>query len=389
MSKTKIIPYSCQYIDKKDIKSVTKVLQSNFLTQGPLVKKFENSIKKYVGSKYCISANSATSALHIACLAIGISKNDWVWTSANSFVASANCAAYCGANVDFVDIDDDMNISIDSLEKKLKSTPKVKRPKLLVVVHFAGNPCKMKEIKKICNYYKIKIIEDASHAFGSIYKGNKIGNCKFSDICVFSFHPVKPFTSGEGGMATTNNKKYFYNMQLYANHGIQKKSKYKKWYYEQKVLGYNYRLSEIHSALGLSQILKVDKFIKKRNLIASRYDKSFKNLPLQLPKINTDCRSSYHLYVIRIDYKNLKKGVTYNTIFNEFLKYKININLHYLPIFSHPYYKNKIKYKNLNKSILYSKSAYSIPVYYMMSYKQQNKVIKVIKNIIKKYIKNS
>ena len=258
----KILPYAQQSIDKNDIKKVVQVLKSNFLTQGPKVFEFEKAVKKYVNSKYAVAVNSATSALHIACLALDLKKNDLVWTSTNSFVASSNCALYCNAKIDFVDIDPKtFNISTDKLEAKLiKAKANKKIPKLLIVVHFAGNPCDMKKIYTLSKKYKFKIIEDASHAIGSRYFKEKIGNCRYSEMAIFSFHPIKIITTGEGGMVLTKNKKYFLKLVSLRNHGIVKNiGKYhnlknSNWFYKQENLGFNYRMNDIEAALGISQI---------------------------------------------------------------------------------------------------------------------------------------
>lgn len=384
----KVYPYSRQKIDQNDIKSVTKVLKSNFLTQGPMVPRFEKLVAKKIGSKYSVALNSATSALHVGCMSLEIKKGDIVWTSANSFVASINCAKYLGAEVDLIDIDKDtFNISISELKKKLLSAKKNgKLPKLIVVVHFAGLSCDLKEIHKLAKKYKFKIIEDASHAIGSKYYKEKIGNCKYSDITVFSFHPVKIITSGEGGMCLTNNKNLRDKMLLFRSHGITKNFKlFKKkrinypWYYEQQTLGYNYRMSDIHAALGISQFNKLDIFVKERNKLAKNYYKLLKNLPILLPKQLTGFFSSFHLFVVRIDYK--KTNRTYNGLFNYLRKKKLWINLHYLPIYSHPYYKKKFNKKNFKNMELYYKSAISIPIYPGLTLKNQI----YIKRILEKF----
>ena len=289
-----MIPYSRQSINKKDLDNVKKVLLSDYLTQGPEVKKFEKEIQSYLNVNYALALNSATSALHVACLALDLSKDDWLWTVPNTFVASANCAKYCDAKVDFVDINNEtFNICFKKLEKKLKIAKKLKKlPKILVVVHLGGNPCDLFEIKKIFRKYKFKIIEDASHALGSKYRNSKIGNGKFSNVCVFSLHPVKPITSGEGGLAVTNDKKIYKKFKIFGNHGVTRsykdlKKKIKShWYYEQQYLGFNYRMSDIHAALARSQLSRLDKFIKTRNEIAELYKKEFKSLPIKFQSIN-------------------------------------------------------------------------------------------------------
>ena len=386
----KFLPYSRQKIDSKDIEAVKKVLKSDFLTQGINVPKFEENVAKKVGAKYAIAVNSATSALHVACMSLEIKKNDIVWTSANSFVASINCATYLGAKVDFIDIDKDTyNLSIDDLKQKLIVAKKInKLPKLIIVVHFAGLPCELKKIYILSKTYNFKIIEDASHAIGAKYYGDYIGNCKYADVAIFSFHPVKIITSGEGGMCLTNNRNLRDKMLLLRSHGITKdNSKFKKnkvgepWYYEQQILGYNYRMSDIHAALGISQLKKLGMFIKKRNIIANNYYKLLKELPLILPEKNKNCISSFHLFVIRINFLNTKK--TYKEVFNYLRKNKLWVNLHYLPIYSHPFYKNKynkIKFKNMET---YYKSAISIPIYPGLTFKNQMYVKKKLEFFFK------
>ena len=382
----RILPYSRQNIDNQDIKSVIKVLKSNFLTQGPNVSEFEKNISRKIGSKYSIAVNSATSALHIACMSLNIKKGDIVWTSANSFVASINCAKYLGANVDFIDIENDFyNLSIENLEKKLiLAKKKNKLPKLIIAVHFAGFACDLKKIYKLSKFYKFKIIEDASHAIGAKYFGKYIGNCKYSEITIFSFHPVKIITSGEGGMCLTNKKSLRDKMFLSRSHGITKNYKnYKNttkdepWYYEQQSLGYNYRMSDIHAALGISQFKKIDLFIKQRNLIAKNYFKLLKNLPLILPKKDKNLLSSFHLFVVRIDFSKTKK--TYKQLFDFLRKNKLWVNLHYLPIYSHPFYKKSFNINQYKNTENYYKSAISIPIFSGLKYKEQLFIIKKFK----------
>ena len=383
-------PYSRQKVEKDDIKAVIKVLKSDFLTQGENVPKFEKAISKKFNTKYALATNSGTSALHVACIAIGLTKNDIVWTSANSFVASINCAKYLGAKVDFVDIDpNSYNLSVNDLKKKLEFAKKKKKlPKLIVVVHFAGQPADLKKIYKLSKIYKFKIIEDASHAIGAKYNGSFIGNCKYSNITVFSFHPVKIITSGEGGMCLTNNKLLNEKMDLLRTHGITKNKKkfFKKknigpWYYEQLSLGYNYRMSDIHAALGISQLKKLNYFVNERNRLAKNYYNLLQNLPITLPKIFKGNKSSFHLFVIKIKLDKVKKK--YYQIFNFLRKKKIWVNLHYLPIYSQPFYrkifKKKIFLKNTEK---YYRSALSIPIYPGLKLKDQIYISKKLKEIL-------
>ena len=286
------IPYSRQKITSKDVSAVTKILKSDFLTQGRTIEIFEKEICKKVKAKYGVAANSGTSALHIGCLALGLKSKDYLWTVGNSFVASANCGRYCGANVEFIDINPKtFNIDPEILEKKLKETPKNKIPKILVVVHFTGEPAEMKKIYNLKKKYKFKIIEDASHALGAKIKKDPVGSCKYSDLTVFSFHPVKSITTAEGGVATTNNKEVFIKMQLLRNHGITrninllKKKNKSYWYYEQQLLGFNYRMNDLEAALGVSQLKNLDSFIKERRKIVKNYRELLKDLPLDFQKL--------------------------------------------------------------------------------------------------------
>jgi UDP-4-amino-4,6-dideoxy-N-acetyl-beta-L-altrosamine transaminase len=315
-----MIPYGRQEITEEDITEVKKVLCSDFLTQGPIVPKFEQSVADYCGASHAVATNSATSALHIACLALDLGPGDLLWTSPNTFVASANCGRYCGADVDFVDIDPKTyNMSIDLLTKKLIYAQKLgKLPKIVVPVHFAGQPCNMQKIHELSKYYGFKIIEDASHAIGSSYNKIKVGSCAHSDITVFSFHPVKIITSAEGGMALTNDKNIADKISRLRVHGITNdNSKMKKqyeneiWNYQQIELGFNYRMNDIQAALGLSQLKRLDQYVKRRHEIAAYYDSALKNLPLTTPWQASGVYSSYHLYTILIkfnaDFKSQKQ----------------------------------------------------------------------------------
>lgn len=387
----KIIPYGRQFISNDDIKSVVKVLKSEYLTTGPLVKKFENKISKFVKSKYCLTFNSATSALHVACKAAGLGPGDILWTSPNSFVASANCALYCGAKVDFVDIElKNYNIDINLLEKKLANAKKNNNlPKIIIPILYAGHPHEMYKLKKLSNLYKFKIIEDASHALGAKYKGEYVGNCKYSDISIFSTHPVKMITTGEGGIATTNNKNYLIKMDMLRSHGITRNKNFFKikkrsiTHYEQQLLGYNYRLNDLQSALGISQLKKLNFFIKERVKIKNFYEKNLKKFPLILPKEKKNYNSSWHLYPVLLDKKKTKKKK------NEFLKYlrdnNILVNSHYIPIHTHPYYKNMgFKYNDFKNSLFFYNYEISLPIYVGLSKLELNYIIKKIGDFINK-----
>ncbi len=375
-----IINYSKQCIDKRDIIEVSKVLKSDFLTQGPTVKKFEDKIKQYLGVKYSIAVNSATSGLHLSCLALGVKKNVIVWTTPNSFVATANCVVHCGGKIDFIDINPDTyNICPDLLEKKLKKTKKKNLPKVVIIVHFSGLPCDLTKIKKLSVKYKFKIIEDSSHALGAKYKGTKIGDCKFSDISVFSFHPIKSITTGEGGMVTTNSKEISNNLSLLRSHGILKNKKlFEKKYgiethYDQVNLGFNFRMNDIEAALGISQFKKLKKFIKRRKEIANFYFKNLNELPIKLPINSKD--SSWHLFVIL-----LKNFNTRNKFYKYLKKRGIVCQLHYIPIHTHTYYKKKkFKSNNFPNSVEYYKTCISLPMFYSLKDIQLKKIVSLIK----------
>ena len=388
-----MIPYGRQEITNSDIKEVEKVLRSDFLTQGPVVPKFEKSVAKYCRASYAVAVNSATSALHIACLALGLKKGDFLWTSPNTFVASANCARYCGANVDFVDINPNtFNMCIKALSEKLRvAKKKGKLPKIVIPVHFAGQPCEMKAIYKLSKKFGFKIIEDASHAIGASYDKIKVGSCVHSDITVFSFHPVKIITTGEGGMALTNNNDLADKMFRLRIHGITNNKSLMKfrpkgeiWNYQQIDLGYNYRMNDIQAALGLSQMRRLDKYIKIRHKIAKAYDKQFSNLPIKTPWKSLNFYSSYHLYPIRIQKDlNLK---TQKKIYEDFRKEGIAVNLHYIPVHRQPYYENLgFKKGTYPESEKFHREAISLPMFPTLTNKLQNFVINTVTKVIKKY----
>ena len=381
----KAYPYNKQKIYKEDVNAVKNVLNSKYITQGPLVKKFEEKISKYVNSKYACSTNSATSSLHVACLALKLKPGDELWTVPNSFVASSNCGLYCGAKIDFVDIDKDhFNIDIEKLEKKLKK----KTPKILVSVHLGGQPPEQEKIWHLAKKYKFYVIEDASHSLGSLRKNERVGSCKWSNITIFSFHPVKMITTGEGGVATTNDKKLYDKMQMFKNHGITRdqaklnKKKLGHWYYEQQCLGFNYRMNDISAALGISQLKKLNFFLKKRQALAKNYNKLLKDFPVKRQKILDSNSSSYHLYVVLLDLKKFK--YKYNYIFNKLRARGVLINLHYKPIHLNPFYK-KIGFKNGDFPIAedYGKRAISLPLYIDLTFKDQKIILKHLKKFLK------
>jgi len=382
-----MIPYGRQEITESDIDYVIDVLKSDFLTQGPQVPLFEKIISDYCSAEYAVAVNSSTSALHIACLSLGLGKGDWLWTSPVTFVASANCALYCGANVDFVDIDPHTyNLCPKKLEYKLIEAKKTNTlPKIIVPVHLCGQSCDMESISKLSKEYGFKIIEDASHAVGGKYLSKPVGNCEYSDIAVFSFHPVKIITTGEGGMALTNNPKLAKKMSLLRTHGITRDPSDMtnqpdgEWYYQQIELGHNYRMTDIQAALGISQFKRIDEIITRRHYFADRYDKLLSDLPLKLPYRNDEAFSSFHLYVIRIE-----NADSHKKIFEYLRTNGIGVNLHYIPVYRHPYYSKKINsFDDFPESELYYSSAISIPLYPNMGENNQDIVVKKLTDFFK------
>ena len=383
-----MIPYSCQEITQDDIDAVVQVLQSDFLTQGPVVPEFEKSVANYCGTKYGIATNSATSALHIACLALGLEKDDYLWTSPITFVASANCGLYLGAKIDFVDIDPKTyNLSENLLEEKLIQAEKDgKLPKIIIPVHFAGQSCEMEKIGQLSKKYGFKVIEDASHSIGGKYKNNLIGDSQYSDITIFSFHPVKMITTGEGGMAITNSKMLADKMLLLRSHGITRDSKLMThesdgdWYYQQIKLGYNYRMTDIQAALGISQMQRLDEYVKKRHSIAKKYNESLNIREITIPYQNQKNYSSFHLYVILL---NSEKIISRKNMFEKLRSKNIGVNVHYIPVHTQPYYRNMgFKIGDFPNSEKYYQRAISLPIYSTLSVDEQNKIIKSVRDIL-------
>ena len=380
------IPYGRQDINQSDIDAVIAVLLSDFLTQGPAVPAFEKSVADYCSSQHAVAVNSATSALHIACLALGVGKGDIVWTTPITFVASANCALYCGASIDFVDIDPrTYNISLERLAEKLALAEKAgKLPKVIIPVHFCGQPCDMESIYALSQKYNFKIIEDASHAVGGKYKGETIGNCRYSDITVFSFHPVKIITTGEGGMAMTNDAQLAKRMQQLRSHGITRdendmtRAPDGPWYYQQIDLGFNYRMNDLQAALGLSQMQRLNEFVTQRHVIAKRYNQLLADLPVNTPMQIEDSYSGLHLYVIRLKLAEISK--THRQIFEVLREMDIGVNLHYIPVYLQPYYEN-LGFKTgycLEAEKFYAE-AISLPIYPGLTEIQQDRVIAALK----------
>ena len=385
-----MIPYGKQEITQEDIDSVIHTLKSDYLTQGPVVPQFEKKLTQYTGSKYAIAVNSATSALHLACLALEMNERDILWTVPISFVASANCGRYCNAKIDFVDIDINSGlINVKNLKEKLKISKKEnKLPSVLVVVHLAGTSCEMEEIFSLSKEYNFKIIEDASHALGGIYKGHKVGSCFFSHISIFSFHPVKIITSGEGGVATTNNQKIAEKIRDLRSHGIVRDSKrlleekVLETKYEQHNLGFNYRMTDIHASLGLNQLKRLREIIKKRNEILNLYKEKLHDLPLKLLEIPEGIKSSVHLVVIILN-EGLKKP--HSKIFNNLRKKGIGVQLHYSPIHLQPYYK-KFGFceGNFPVSESYAKRAISLPVFPGLTNSEIEYVVSCLRELLLK-----
>lgn len=381
-----MIPYGKQEITQNDIDAVINVLKSDFLTQGPKVPEFEHQICSYTGAKFGVATNSATSALHIACLALGLGRGDILWTSPITFVASANCGVYCGAAVDFVDIDPTTyNLCPNALEQKLKIA-KINNqlPKVVMPVHLCGRSCEMAKIKQLSNEYGFSIIEDASHAIGGKYRNSPIGSCKYSDITVFSFHPVKIITSAEGGIAVTNNSKLTDSMHLYRSHGITKKPSQMTqinddpWYYQQIDIGFNYRMTELQAALGISQLQRLDDFVAKRHAIAKRYNDLLSDLPIIIPAPEEDSYSGLHLYVIQV-----LSAKSRRLIFDKLREKNIGVNVHYIPVHTQPYYRKRgFKTGDFPAAENYYSKAISIPMFHHISDQQQDFVVTAIKEAV-------
>ena len=369
-----MLPYSTQTIEQDDLEAVRDVLTSGYLTCGPLITEFEDNVADYCGAQYAVGVNSCTSALHLAMIAFGVQKDDYVYVSAISFVASANCARYLGANVEFIDVDKFTgNLNVDALEQMLiKAKAQNKLPKVVVAVHLSGKPVDLERLSKLKAEYGFYLLEDAAHAFGAEYHGSKIGSCKYSDITVFSFHPVKIITTAEGGMCLTNNEKFYQIMKKFSSHGIEHdKAKlvnqnYPAYYYEMQDLGFNYRLSDLQAALGISQLNKVDDFLAKRREQAKAYGELLKDQKgLVLPIADTkESLSSWHLYQVSLP------GNCRDHLYEQLRKHNIGVQIHYLPIYDHPYYQSLKTYEKLDGAEYFFSHTLSIPLFPKLSHVQ-------------------
>ena len=384
-----MIPYGRQDITESDIQAVVDVLRSDFLTQGPVVERFEREVSDYCGASNALALNSATSALHVACLALDVGPGDIVWTSPVTFVASSNCALYCGAKVDFVDIDPKTyNMCCDHLANKLREAKlNDTLPKVVIPVHLTGQSCDMEKISQLGLEYGFRIIEDSSHAIGGRYKEQSIGSCKYGDICIFSFHPVKIITTGEGGMILTNNNELAAKMKRLRSHGITRdpacmeNQDPEPWYYEQIALGFNYRMTDIQAALGLSQLDRLDQYVTIRNRLAERYDLLLADFPLTTPPQHQDCYSSRHLYVIRLNLDVIDKSR--REVFSYLREHGIGVQIHYIPVPSQPYYKELgFSGEDYPNGLSYYHEAISLPLFPTMTREEQDKVIAVLREIL-------
>jgi UDP-4-amino-4,6-dideoxy-N-acetyl-beta-L-altrosamine transaminase len=377
-----MIPYGRQDVTEADIDAVVQVLRSDFLTQGPAVPRFEDAVSRRVGVNHAIAVNSATSALHIACAGLDLGPGDRLWTVPNTFVASANCGLYCGAEVDFVDIDPlTWNMSAARLKDKLVSAKKAgKLPKIVVPVHFAGHPTDQERIWQLAQEFGFKVVEDASHSIGATHDGEPVGSCRWSDVTVFSFHPVKIITTGEGGMALTNDPELASRMRMLRSHGITRDpgrfvgTAPESWHYEQQMLGFNYRMTDIHAVIGLSQLQRLSEYVERRNALARRYDSGLRGMPLQLPVVQPGTRSAFHLYVVRV--KPESAGAERSRIFDDLRGRGVGVNVHYMPVHLHPFYTSRgFSRGQYPESEAYGDTAITLPLYPRLTDAMQDEVI--------------
>lgn len=384
-----MIYYGKQSISKEDIQAVEEVLHSDFLTQGPAIERFEHSVADYCGAKYAVAVCNATAALHIACLSAGLGEGDTLWTSPITFVASANCGRYCGAEVDFVDIDEKTyNVSVTALEEKLQCAREENNlPKVVIPVHLAGQSCDMARIKELSREYGFTVIEDASHAVGADYIDTKVGSCAFSDMAVFSFHPVKIITTGEGGMVLTNHRELYEKLMLYRSHGITRDPAKMShisdgsWYYQQIALGCNYRMTDIQAALGASQMMRLDAFVARRRELAARYDALLQDLPLVTPYVMGGADPSWHIYVVRMAFDQISK--TKQQIFEEMKEQGVVLNLHYIPVHRQPYYeKLGFRQGDFPQSEKYYDEAFTLPLYYDLTNDEQDHIVESLRKLL-------
>ncbi len=382
------IPYGRQSINEADVEAVVEVLRSDFLTQGPAIARFEQVVASFTGSKYAVAVSSATAALHIGALALGLAPGKRLWTVPNTFVASANCALYCGAEVDFVDIDPrTYNLSLEALSQKLKhAAASGSLPDILVPVHFSGQPCQMREISELCRVYGVRIMEDASHAIGAEYLGEKVGSGSFSEVTVFSFHPVKILTTGEGGMLITNNPELYEKLLLLRSHGITRDLRFMEetsgdpWKYEQIELGFNYRITDLQACLGISQMKRLPLFIDKRRQLAQRYSQLLSDLPLIAPWQHPECASSWHLYVVQVDATSTH--VTRREVFDYLKTHQIYPQVHYIPVHTQPWYRRLgFKHGQFPVSESYYSQTITLPLYYELSDEEQMRVVTALSRL--------
>jgi UDP-4-amino-4,6-dideoxy-N-acetyl-beta-L-altrosamine transaminase len=383
-----MIPYGRQDVQASDIEAVVGVLRSDFLTQGPMVPRFEQAVASRVGATHALAVNSATAALHMACLALELGPGDLLWTVPNTFVASANCARYCGAEVDFVDIDPDTwNLSVSALEQKLMGARLANRlPKIVVPVHFSGQPTDQERIWELAQEFGFRVIEDASHAIGASRAGERVGSCRWSDIAVFSFHPVKIVTTGEGGMALTNDAALARRMALVRSHGITRDPDLfthvgagevaPQWYYEQQLLGYNFRMTDIHAALGVGQLERLDEYVDRRNVLAQHYDAALRGLPLRLPCVRPENRSAFHLYVVRVE----GASTSQRQLGDALRAGGVGVNLHYAPVHLQPYYRALgFRPGQFPEAEAYGRSALTLPLFPTLTAAEQERVVHMVR----------